>query len=96
MKKVKMKLAKMAPSLALLFSLSLIAQQDLAGAAEKNPQSVQVTIRSILAENKNDEFDAKLKGSNEAASGLTMLAMTQPFEIVSPGRSRRHCPCRFG
>jgi hypothetical protein len=29
---------------------------------------------------------AKLKGSNEAASGLTMLAMTQPFEIVSPGQ----------
>ena len=55
-----MKLAKMAPSLALLFSLSLIALQELAGAAEKNPQSVQVTIRSILADNKNDEFDAKL------------------------------------
>ena len=65
-----MKLAKMAPSLALLFSLSLFAQQDLAGAAEKNPQSVQVTIRSILAENKNDEFDAKLKGMEQQLKSL--------------------------
>ena len=65
-----MKLAKMAPSLALLFSLSLIAQQDLAGAAEKNPQSVQVTIRTILAENKNDEFDAKLKGMEQQLKSL--------------------------
>ena len=65
-----MKLAKMAPSLALLFSLSLIAQQDLVGAAEKNPQSVQVTIRSILAENKNDEFDAKLKGMEQQLKSL--------------------------
>jgi len=65
-----MKLAKLAPSLALLFSLSLIAQQDLAGAAEKNPQSVQVTIRSILAENKNDEFDAKLKGMEQQLKSL--------------------------
>ena len=65
-----MKLAKIAPSLALLFSLSLVAQQDFAGAAEKNPQSVQVTIRSILAENKNDEFDAKLKGMEQQLKSL--------------------------
>ena len=65
-----MKLAKMAPSLALLFSLSLIAMQDFAGAAEKNPQSVLVTIRSILAENKNDEFDAKLKGMEQQLKSL--------------------------
>jgi hypothetical protein len=65
-----MKLAKMAPSLALLFSLSLIALQELAGAAEKNPQSVQVTIRSILAENKNDDFDAKLKGMEQQLKSL--------------------------
>jgi len=60
----------MAPSLALLFSLSLIALQDFAGAAEKNPQSVLVTIRSILAENKNDEFDAKLKGMEQQLKSL--------------------------
>jgi len=65
-----MKLARMAPSLALLFSLSLIALQDFAGAAEKNPQSVLVTIRSILAENKNDEFDVKLKGMEQQLKSL--------------------------
>ena len=65
-----MKLAKIVPSLALLFSLSLVAQQDFTGAAEKNPQSVQVTIRSILAENKNDEFDAKLKGMEQQLKSL--------------------------
>jgi len=65
-----MKLAKIVPNLVLLFSLSLIAQRDLAGAAEKNPQSVQVTIRSILAENKNDEFDAKLKGMEQQLKSL--------------------------
>jgi hypothetical protein len=42
----------------------------LAGAAEKNPQSVQVTIRTILAENKNDEFDAKLKGMEQQLKSL--------------------------
>ena len=65
-----MKLAKMAPSLALLFSLSLIALQESAAAAEKNPQSVLVTIRSILAENKNDEFDVKLKGMEQQLKSL--------------------------
>ena len=65
-----MKLAKIAPSLALLFSLSLIALWGAAGAAEKNPQSVQVTIRSILAQNKNDEFDAKLKGMEQQLKSL--------------------------
>ena len=65
-----MKLAKMAPSLALLFSLFLIAQGGVASAAEKTPQSVQVTIRSILAQNKNDEFDAKLKGMEQQLKSL--------------------------
>ncbi len=65
-----MKLAKIAPSLALLFSLFLIAQWGVAGAAEKSPQLVQVTIRSILAENKNDEFDAKLKGMEQQLKSL--------------------------
>jgi hypothetical protein len=31
-------------------------------AAEKQPQSVQVSIGTILASNQNDEFDVKLKG----------------------------------
>ena len=65
-----MKLVKIAPSLALLFSLFLIAQWGVAGAAEKSPQLVQVTIRSILAENKNDEFDAKLKGMEQQLKSL--------------------------
>ena len=65
-----MKLARIAPTLALLFSLSLFAQPGWVGAAEKNPQSVQVTIRSILAENKTDEFDAKLKGMEQQLKSL--------------------------
>lgn len=65
-----MKLAKIAPSLALLSSLFLSAPWGVAGAAEKTPQSVQVTIRSILAENKTDEFDAKLKGMEQQLKSL--------------------------
>ena len=57
-----MKLLKKLPSRVLLFSwLSLVAAGML-GAAEKQPQAVQVSIGTILASNQNDEFDAKLKG----------------------------------
>ena len=57
-----MKLLKKLPSRVLLFSwLSAIAAGML-GAAEKQPQAVQVSIGTILANNQNDEFDAKLKG----------------------------------
>jgi hypothetical protein len=44
-----------------LFSLILILVAGWIGAAEKNPQSVQVRIRTILAGSKSDEFDPKLK-----------------------------------
>jgi hypothetical protein len=44
-----------------LFSLVLVLVAGWVGAAEKNPQSVQVRIRTILAGNKSDEFDPKLK-----------------------------------
>jgi hypothetical protein len=40
------------------------------GAAEKNPQSVQVTIRTILAGNKSDEFDPKLKDMEQQLKPL--------------------------
>ena len=46
----------------LLFSLAFVVVAGWLHAADKNPQSVQVTIRSILAGDKNDEFDPKLKG----------------------------------
>jgi len=57
-----MKLLKNLPSRVLLFSwLTLVAAGTL-GAAEKQPQTVQVSIGTILASNQSDEFDAKLKG----------------------------------
>ena len=57
-----MKLLKKLPSRVLLFSwLALVAATAL-GAAEKQPQAVQVSIVTILASNQSDEFDAKLKG----------------------------------
>ena len=46
----------------LLFSLVFISVTNWLHAAETAPQSVQVTVRSILAGNKSDEFDPKLKG----------------------------------
>lgn len=46
----------------LLFSLGFLVVAGWLHAADRNPQSVQVTIRSILAGDKNDEFDPKLKG----------------------------------
>lgn len=57
-----MKLLKKLPSRVLLFSwLTLVAATAL-GAAEKQPQAVQVSIGTILASNQSDEFDANLKG----------------------------------
>src|SRR5262245_64198745 len=53
-----------------LFSLILVLMAGWAGAAEKNPQSVQVTIRTILAGNKSDEFDPKLKGMEQQLKPL--------------------------
>ena len=57
-----MKLLNKLPSRALLFSWLTLAAAGTLGAAEKQPQSVQVSIGTILASNQNDEFDAKLKG----------------------------------
>lgn len=48
--------------LALLFSLASVAAAVRVAAADKDPQSVQVTIGTILVSNQSDEFDAKLKG----------------------------------
>src|ERR1044072_9731872 len=53
-----------------LFSLVLILAAGWVGAAEKNPQSVQVTIRTILAENKSDDYDPKLKGMEQQLKPL--------------------------
>jgi hypothetical protein len=53
-----------------LFSLIFILGAGWVGAAEKNPQSVVVTIRTILAGNKSDEFDPKLKGMEQQLKPL--------------------------
>jgi hypothetical protein len=53
-----------------LFSLILILVAGWVGAAEKNPQSVQVRIRTILADNKSDEFDPKLKDMEQQLKPL--------------------------
>ena len=57
-----MKLPKKLPSRVLLFSWLAIAAAGVLGAAEKQPESVQVSIGTILASNQSDEMDAKLKG----------------------------------
>jgi hypothetical protein len=57
-----MKLLKKLPSRVLLFSWLTLAAAGILGAAEKQPQTVQISIGTILAGNQNDEFDAKLKG----------------------------------
>ncbi len=57
-----MKLLKKLPSRVLLFSWLSAVAAGMLGAAEKQPQSVQVNIGTILASNQNDEFDANLKG----------------------------------
>ena len=90
-----MKLLKTRRSLVLLSSLLLVSFAAWGGAAEKTPQSVQVTIRSILAANKSDEFDAKLKGMEQQLKSLKYRSYrslkddsktvpwqgSQPFEI---------------
>lgn len=53
-----------------LFSLILMLAAGWLDAAENNPQSVQVTIRTILAENKSDAFDPKLKGMEQQLKPL--------------------------
>lgn len=53
-----------------LFSLISILAAGWVGAAEKNPQFVQVTIRTILAGNTSDEFDPKLKGMEQQLKPL--------------------------
>ena len=57
-----MKLLKKLPSRVLLFSWLTLVAAEMVGAAEKQPQAVQVSIGTILANNQSDEFDAKLKG----------------------------------
>ena len=57
-----MKLLKKLPSRVLLFSWLSFAAAGVLGAADKQPQSVQVNIGTILASNQSDEMDAKLKG----------------------------------
>ena len=55
---------------ALLFSLALLLAAGWLHAADTAPQSVQVTVRSILAGNQNDEFDPKLKGLEQQLKPL--------------------------
>ena len=63
-------MSKKLPNPVLLFSLAFLVVAGRLHAADKNPQSVQVTIRSILAGDKNDEFDPKLKGMEQQLKPL--------------------------
>jgi len=54
----------------LLFSLALVSVASWLHAADKTPQAVQVTVRSILAGDKSDEFDPKLKGLEQQLKPL--------------------------
>lgn len=54
----------------LLFSLAFLTAVGWVNGAENNPQSVQVTIRTILGGNKSDEFDPKLKGMEQQLKPL--------------------------
>jgi len=65
-----MRLLTNPPNQLRLFSLVLILAAAWVGAAEKNPHSVQVTIRTILAENKSDDYDPKLKGMEQQLKPL--------------------------
>lgn len=65
-----MRLLRNPPNQLRLFSLVLILAASWVGAAEKNPHSVQVTIRTILAENKSDDYDPKLKGMEQQLKPL--------------------------
>jgi hypothetical protein len=103
-----MKLQKMRRSLVLLSSLLLVSFAGWCGAAEKTPQTVHVTIRSILAANKSDEFDAKLKGMEQQLKSLKYRSYrslkdesktmpwqgTQTFEIPG-GRTLTVSPQEF-
>jgi hypothetical protein len=103
-----MKLLKNLPSLVLLSSLLLATARGWGGAAEKNPQAVQVTIRTILASNKNDEYDPKLKGMEQQLKSLKYRSYrslkddskiiswqeTQSFEIPG-GRALTVAPQEF-
>jgi len=103
-----MKLVKKIPIPVLLFSLFLGSFLGRGEAAEKNPQSVQVTIRTILAENKGDEFDPKLKGMEGQLKSLKYRSFrslkdesktvawqgTQAFEIPG-GRTLTAAPQDF-
>jgi hypothetical protein len=53
-----------------LFSLLWLALASWLYAAESAPQSVQVTVWSILAGNKGDEFDPKLKALEQQLKPL--------------------------
>ena len=91
-----------------LFSLILILVAGWLDAAEKNPQSVQVTIRTILAGNKHDEFDPKLKDMEQQLKPLKYRSYrslkddgqnvpwqgTRSFEIPG-GRSLTVAPQEF-
>jgi len=57
-------------NLVLLFSLAFLTVAGWLSAAESNPQAVQVTIRTILAGDKSDEFDPKLKGMEQQLKPL--------------------------
>jgi hypothetical protein len=65
-----MRLPKILRNQLRLFSLILVLVAGWVGAAEKTPQSVQVRIRTILAGNKSDEFDAKLKDMEQQLKPL--------------------------
>ena len=54
----------------LLFSLALISIASWLYAADNAPQAVQVTVRSILAGSKSDEFDPKLKNLEQQLKPL--------------------------
>jgi len=63
-------MSKTLRNLVLLFSLALVSVASSSHAADTAPQSVQVTIRSILAGDKSDEFDPKLKGLEQQLKPL--------------------------
>ena len=65
-----MNLLKSLPRLVLLSSLALVSARGWVGAADNNPQAVQVTIRTILASNKNGDYDTKLKGMEQQLKSL--------------------------
>jgi hypothetical protein len=79
-----------------LFSLVLVLEAGWVGAAEKSPQSVQVTIRTILAENKSDVFDPRLKGMEQQLKPLKYrsyrLLKDDPKNVPSKGTESFEIP----